>query len=1814
MEQSPLDKLLKTIKSPQPLASFVSPVGSIQVRVYMTTGETVVRIEGLAPFHTIDDIQRAVWLKKDKSDELFPTYTYISFHIDEREYPASVIYKDPTKEENPVLEVPNPVQTIQSAAPLADFVDEDGISTNPVVFRRGRITLQDAFLNEYGGFPTFSVYSFRYLASRFTGEKNPMSSRNWYGLFYPYFSHLDASATGTLSASEIQQKSMLEVYIKAKITQVQALESLIEDVALPELQTTGVRYLQFQWTNKDKADYFDGVDALFFSQPVNAARPFMRLLTPTAPPMTKLFQPSPTELPAVNDTTLLKTWTREESPISDANIVFVKALVRRPEFGAHALYSTLRVMDDTTADFIIETPKDQRILDVKRDLRGLEGALLASAEGMPFSLETIQLGKAHLRIELQLSTAQSKTIRKQVQDRMARLTTLFQEIEPEESEQAVFASYRYKGVSNFSTPNRVFAYIQFMMTREKIGADNLVEIIPKLVSEFEISQEKAGSYLNEFLEESNKATVKDVDGDEFLVKNNPGVDVTISAQSITSFTIQLYNLRRCDVEDIQRICTAISLVFLSTEEQWTVAFDQEGLTRAASAKAALVADRMDEAALNEEKKAEVPAARHFAARQRVVFAGEDEDDEDENQGQGALPAGVAAAPIIEVAKKENKGASQEELIVERWFNERLKQLDKVLFGYTPKSGGKNYSRKCPPAQDRYPFALNLSQYQNMRKLYAEKEAKGEVAFIEYGTPNTAKSIEAAKNALEQITVLRYGSDPTPNNLLYFLCHTILCLRDLLPILVEDWKSDVDYYKKRKDPDSCPFCHGTEIKDRKKPKPGETVFIRQKKPEQQGQIGFLGKPDHPNHYELPCCFVTRKDIPWEDPRFDAIRAAPSQPPQAVNQVLQEQVVENAKKSAELQESLSMREQLDVPYDLIRWKVANEYIVDTEKYPLDPGKVGLLSEPLDAFFGQSSQSMVARVAIKKQFLPTAHGFFRIGVNNRVSYRNNSLFAAIAPMLGINTVKAVQDYLVNRITPRIFINLNFGNLVLEFYDPKEKDVPAPILMNWGNTYLRVPNAHRTMLELNRAYNAYHNFIEYIKDDSKQKQLRHFVHALAEPGILTTFGLTLLTIQYKGDPTKLNTPISVLCPMMGFDMDRYSNTTVGFLTYSDLHIWEPLIYVHKLNPYGTAKSEVYYTISQSMMENPRFPTIVKNRYQDEFLYKCASAYRGAFTFQSEVDARALIPLTRALDMLKNHKPSGLVRDIYNHVVAITLQNPTGKSNHILVPVVDDGNTVHSNTGLQIHLGIPSVDLASANDTYECYEKIVSPLFFPLSSVYSIHTFLAIQTNIVAFELGGPDAYATIVLPCGTIKPEGVQIPAEKIEDATAKRITKEEGFQFEYLINNEIIKHSNTDKVSLLDESSFLLKRKQADILYEHLRLSFSRWISAEDTAELRKAIETIIQYKPMRGPNPSAEPVYSKFQKMQELRIRLGPELESWFMMDDTPIPIQNILLKKDCIHLKEGQCTGACVFDKDENECKLHAPRQVPVASNPAVRSKPAARYFVDRLLDELIRLPIKRQELLTNAVQRIEIPATNIHIGTQWILPENTPAWYELLRDKTQQDVESPQYYEEFSRSSVSDDELEELKAGRRLYPVPVQLADLLPERLRDELVVEVIGTPEKSRVDAIRRYFGMPLRRGQEATNVDLTTKTLVEISGKYKTPVIQIQIQQVPIAPLGRLDDSLPIAKTGAYVVIPDFEHGPAILVKRDDVSDVIPSVYLKGALLNSITPIAYIKRRRLAPPSPPSPESQSPASSVSSGLPGLERVEVQGQENQANEYPNLD
>jgi hypothetical protein len=1479
--------------------------------------------------------------------------------------------------------------------------------------------------------------------------------------------------------------------------------------------------------------------------------------------MTKLYQPDPLRPPEVNDPILLKNWVSEPAPISNENFLFSKILIHRKERGTKAIYGTLRVMDDTTADFTILPPKEKKVLEYDKYFRNLPEILEQASNEMPFQVDRVRLGSASLQIKIKFDSIVSKNLRESVLDRLSYLDTLLIPTSPPKKEQKPFLSYRYKAVNNFISQKSIDSFLTYMLSRRGLNENNEEEYIKKLSDEFELSQNEAYEYFKSYLEKKKDITTSDSEAREFIVKENPGIDISVYPSGTSAFDLYLYNIRAVEIKDIQRVCTILGLAFYGTDEQWSEVTAKENNLKASES-----AEIVEEVAENQEKEVVEDAAEGADGDEEDFFLlMNNEAEGDGEPGEELVETAVQTVKKQpEIIKEQKKTVTKQEkkedqkVLAYGWFIKKLQQLDPELFAYKmPKeTKTKHYSSKCANNEDRYPLILTEEQYQQMRKIYASAEGLGKVGFVIYGVPNTKDMILAAKGKKEQITVLRYGSDP--RNPYYFLCAKRICLLDLLPILDDNWFSDKDYQEKQKPKESCPFCHGKKIQNPEKAVDGETVFVRKNKPKfDYGHyyVGFL-KDKNPDGYDLPCCFVSRKDIEWKDERLKAIRDA--------SKSEQEQEEEED----ESEDMYRGKSSLVKDYDIIRWRLGEEYVLDSNKYPLEPGKVGMPSKSLDEYFGQNSTLFIERDAVTQKFSTNTKGFFKMGVLNRFNFVNDSFFSALAPILGFNTISAVAKHFTDLITPRIFISLNFGNLMLEFYDPTDtqfSNVSDDILALWAQKHLLITDMEDTRFEIRRFYISYHRFIRYINSPNKRKQMRHFVHALAEPNLLAPEGLNLVTLRYKGDPRNTNTPIEVLCPIMGVDVNRYANNSVAFLTFSDIGFYEPMIYIEGIGKTTETKSDAYYAISQYQIADPLFPQVVKDRYLNEFFTKCQSGYRGAFTLQSGIDNRVLIPVSRALTLLNDALPTGLVRDSYNHLVAITIKNPYGSfGEDILIPVVDDGNSFHNNTALKIHLGFTTVSLASANDTFAVYEKIITPRLFPISNIYKIDTFMT-TNKIVGFALGGSSSYASLLLPCGPAKQgSSIQIPSDKIVQSEMKKMKKDDDFLFEYKINHEIITSTNEDKIDLEQESSkFVVERKQVDMIYEHFRLSFSNWISTAEGSEIRKYIEKLISIK--LGQVSTPLPVY---EKMRRLSVYLRPILEQWFIADNEKLEIGTILLRKDCISIKddESQCTGMCKLD-DNNECKIHTPEQVQIRSTPTETYNDATDYFITRLLDEIIRIPSKRFELLNKMVKKIQVPATNIHIGNEWILPENVPAWYDLLRGEITQGKEKPVYYEEFSRNADSAKEMEELEEqGLQLYPVPQNLLDELPEGSAEKFAVQVIGNPEDSRANRLRQYFG--IRKSKENMGVDLTPVVLSEISQIYKLPIIQVQVTQAPIVALGRSEGSRVTSKSAAYVILPDFEKGPALLVMKNDLSDTIPTALLKGKLFDSIETLRRIVRKK--------------------------------------------
>ena len=1717
-QQEPFDILFSNIESPKSVDNFLAK--SFEVICHRIQGNKKVTINGVAPFFTIEDLQRAIWVATNKANTEYPNYSFLAVEKEGQFEPALGTFRD---QEGRTILLSNPVETIRNNRIQQQFVDSEGRQSTSVLYLpRGRTTLEDAFLKHSN--PIFHTFSFDLLLNQYRGQK-PISNPDWYGLFHPYFPNLTPAST--IEARDYSKGPLYESYINSKINQIVQLTILLDESAgefIP-LRTTSVKYLMFQWIEQKTTQ---GVDTLFDKAPVTALRPYMRLLTPSITPISKLHKAEHVSLPSVSDPVLLRNWVSEPAPTPVDSFLIVKILIRKEDYGVLPLYGTLRVMDNANATFTIQPPKDIESLNFQRDISKVKSILEQTTQDMPFNLQSIRLGRASIQIELEVPSINSKQIIQRIRNRIPYFNTVFQQVEPPVEETKPAISLRYKAISNFfgtgeDNKDKIFSYLAYISKRdsEKIRG---VLFANELAAEFQLSEDESREYITQFLQNSDDYSIADSDTNEFLSLHNSGIDIGIYTIDIKHVALVFYTLRSISIDDFRRACTILQIVSHTPDDMFNTVLDEIDSNSD-------TVDRVEPELQQSSLQAEAALASTYMDTMNQEGDPLLNVDIDENSDEEFAPPQQVPQTQQTALKKptpQEANIEPERIIAHKWFITQLQKLDPVLFNYKPEQnkGEKHYTSKCAANWDRQPAILTQEQYTRMREIYAKDEGTNKVGFIVYGVPDTEDTLKSAKGKLEQITVLRYGSDPT--NLHYFLCTALFCLRDKLPILNSDWKEKKE----------CPFCGGKKINDLKKPGPNETVILRKDKPGFKKKHTFVGfQNGHPNGLGLPCCFTGPETLGWKDARFDTMRQASRVT--ATEVALQNQLDDEEERKRELREALYLRMQEVVNYDALRIKLSREYVLGQEKYPLEPGKVGIPNLAIDSYFGQDSSNFVSRVATKQEFKPNVNGLFRLGVLNRNTMRNDSLFSALAPLLGLSTLQQVKDYIVSIISARVFINLNFGNLLLEFYTLAlndknlEKKIPASTdkdLNTWSMDYLQI-NTETNIFEIRRFFISYHYFKYYINDPEQKKELRHFVHALAEPKLYgKEEGLTLIVLEYKGDPRNSSTKIEVKCPSLGFDIQRYSQNNIGFLTLNSTGIWEPLVYVSRLNQYQTTpvNYEGYYTFSDMMLRTTQVPAMIKERII-EFMTECRSSYRGAFTMQLGIDKNDLLTISEALYMFRSLMPTGVVRDSYNHLVAITLQSPAKNGKDVLVPVVDDGNSFYFNMDLRIHVGFQSINLASANDVLEVYTQIKK---LTINKFYTFNKFIKTD-KIIGFILQADDKKTKIMLPCSD-----ASSPIDEKQYVFKLRLN---AFMFEYQLNRKMMIESDTSNT--YKESPYLLKKKQVEDIYEHLRLSFGTWIATkQDGIEVRNKVNTLLE-----------DTTLPSWEKMRRLEIEFGPLLQSWFTSDNEQNLTSFEFLRTDCISIEddiENKCTGVC--KPKDGTCRIHTPETIQIRTGPSVV---AVEYFTTRLFDEIIRLPVKRQELFTNSVKRLQVPRTNFHRKDEWILPENVPAWYDLLRGSIK-GSELPRYYEEFSK-------IQDIQQQPVLYST-IQLPDSLKpyfvQNAESYVGLRILGPPNSPSA-VFNQYFG--IGPDQSENRRSLTELEFKQISQKYGyRPIAQINLQSKM---LQVYKASFYENKAGIIILIPKYELGPAVCVFLKDNTIILPLSVLNP---NSMASVKTAKR----------------------------------------------
>ena len=707
---------------------------------------------------------------------------------------------------------------------------------------------------------------------------------------------------------------------------------------------------------------------------------------------------------------------------------------------------------------------------------------------------------------------------------------------------------------------------------------------------------------------------------------------------------------------------------------------------------------------------------------------------------------------------------------------------------------------------------------------------------------------------------------------------------------------------------------------------------------------------------------------------------------------------------------------------------KYILESNKHP-DAGIFATVPPNFDKFFKQSSSdTIVTRVAIHLKLRPNAQGFLRIGTENTIY---ESLFGVIAPLIYKNSIDEVRQRIIEVVNPRIFLNSHFGNLVLEFYNPADGRAMPPTndeLRSWASEHLGIAVNSTNNYALIRLYNSHKRFINFINDRTQRKDLRHIQPILAEPGLFTTRGIQLIVMEDAD-------PITIKCPSLGLSMDRHKKNDFAFISRTLKNIGSTEntyaryeLYLHTSNK-AAKGGEIAIgpdpIIKWDFASRRYWPKIVVKRI-DEYITQCQSRYRSLYTSQIGINPMAIIPLSKAVNA-GAIKPEGIIKDSYNHIVGVTYRSKPGSSFLVTLPVVDDGVISISSafSVKSIYLDWEDYKPAPADDIITYYKNNLETLF-ALYPGYKIKYIVKQHNKVVALQLEN-----------------GIYIPSAAPKEELKLGVVNID--QFEWSINKQISLDKCGVDTELVKKSSY----SSFEELYQQFRLMVSNWITSNKAgSEIRKGIEDIIFNKNLPD-----------YEKRKRLYIFISSTLLSWFYPDTEKWESPTSFLRKDCRLIDSPEaCSGSCYWK--DTKCLLH----VDATTQLGERDVSTPELFTKRIIDELVRFPIRRKQIMAREISKVSTIVQPIRQGDQYIIPESSPTWTNLLRlDWAKQIPEEVKYYEEMSREGTTPQvegnltpELEEMLGKDTTIRLSKTYDNLKPFQGILGITLSQIGLPDNS--------------------------------------------------------------------------------------------------------------------------------------------------------------
>ena len=239
-------------------------------------------------------------------------------------------------------------------------------------------------------------------------------------------------------------------------------------------------------------------------------------------------------------------------------------------------------------------------------------------------------------------------------------------------------------------------------------------------------------------------------------------------------------------------------------------------------------------------------------------------------------------------------------------------------------------------------------------------------------------------------------------------------------------------------------------------------------------------------------------------------------------------------------------------------------------------------------------------------------------------------------------------------------------------------------------------------------------------------------------------------------------------------------------------------------------------------------------------------------------------------------------------------------------------------------------------------------------------------------------------------------------------------------------------------------------------------------------------------------------------------------------------------------------------------------------------FTKRVVDELVRFPARRKQLMSKGkISKLSTIIQPIRKGDQYIIPESSPTWTNLLRlDWTIQLSEQPQYYEEMSR------ETEEMKGE---YEIPDELRRILGDD--SPFHVQYLSTADPARpllpleailgfsLDALKINSSETVLKRDDLIQYVLASKLpigMINLSGKHR--------EEPPIQFVTAKNEQVDV-----ILILVFLQDEMGILVQEDDQHRV-PIELLPNPIKRRWEDAGRIDFSRAPPPGPVVPRRPKP------------------------------